>query len=309
MTQWNRLGLAAGLALALVGTARAQGATGTGSGTTETTPGGAAAAGSSETSTTPSTAGSDTSSTTGGGHRAVGATEPGDAAAGGAMHGTAGARMHGTAGKVDPKLEQGLQKLHAANQAEVQMGQMAAQTAQDEQVKAFAQKMVDDHQKNDQQLEQLAQQVGVTLTGPAFDAAQKDAEKDMAKFHAKSGQSFDRSYMSHMVKDHQKDVKEVGSLAKKAHQAKQAELASFLDETHVAMQGHLQEAKQVEKATRSAQRQGRRGAAGSAPSRSGTDTGAPGSAGSGDRYVPPPTERGHGSGTEGSGTPAPGHRP
>lgn len=304
----NRLGLAAGLAaaLALSGAARAQGsgATGTAGSDTGATPGGAAAAGSSETTTTPSTGTSDTATTTGGGHRPAGAASDRQATAGETATGTA-------TGKVDRKLEQGLQKLHAANEAEVEMGEMAAGAARDEQVKAYAQKMVDDHGAADRKLQEVAQQAGVSLTGPAYEKARKDAEKEMKKIHAKADAAdFDRRYMSHMVKDHQKDVKEVGSLSKQAHRSNQHEVAAFLDETHVAMQAHLQEAKQIEQATRSGQRQGRRGAAGSAPSRPGMepqgDTGAPG-AGS-ERYVPPPTEENRGSGPTGSGTPEPGHK-
>jgi putative membrane protein len=336
MIYWNRLGIAAGLAttLALAGPARAQGTGSTGAGGSTTGSSGAGSTtgstgtgsttGSSDTATGSSGAGtsstgdtrsdtgatgsSDTSTTTGGGHAATGATER-----------QAGAAQAG--GKVDKSLEQGLQKLHAANQAEVQMGQMAAQTAQDEKVKEFAQQMVDDHQKNDQKLEQLSQQAGVTLTGPGFAKAQKDAEKEMGKLHGKSGAGFDRSYMSHMVKEHQKDIKEVGGLAKKAHKANQAELASFLDETHGAMQGHLQKAKQIEQASKGAQRQGRRTGSMASP-RSGTDTSGTGSAGTkepsgaggagsntGGPYTPPPTQGGTGTGPAGSGTPEPGHRP
>jgi putative membrane protein len=155
-----------------------------------------------------------------------------------------------SSGKMDKGLMEGLQKLHAANQGEVQMGQMGAQMAQDPQVKQFAQQMVDDHSKNDQQLTSMAQTMGIQLTGKDFQDKQKEAQKDMQKVQGKTGAEFDKAYMDQMVKDHEKDVKEVGKLAKKAHDAKQTELASMLDQTHSKMQSHLDMAKQIQKSTK-----------------------------------------------------------
>ncbi len=275
MTTWNRTGLAAGFAAALLlaGTARAQGAgAGGGGGAGPGTPqsGGSAAPGTPSGSDAASPGRTDTAAPPAHGDTATGT----DTAPGARMHGAGDRAAAGTTGKLDKGLEQGLQKLHAANQAEIQMGQLAAQSAQDPQVKQFAQQMVDDHQKNDQQLEQLAQQSGVTLTGTIFDKASKQAEKDMGKLHGQSGAAFDQRYTSLMVKDHEKDVKEVASLAKQAHKANQAELASFLDQTHSTMQGHLEQARTIAKAARGEQRHGRRGGA----SRSGSMT-IPGSSG------------------------------
>jgi putative membrane protein len=153
-------------------------------------------------------------------------------------------------GKMDKALMEGLQKLHAANQAEVQMGQMGAQMAQSPQVKQFAQQMVDDHYKNDQQLTSMAQTMGVQLTGKEFQSKQKDAQKEMHKVQGKTGAEFDKAYMDQMVKDHEKDVKEVDKLAKKAHGEKQTELASALEQTHAMIQSHLDMAKQIQKATK-----------------------------------------------------------
>jgi putative membrane protein len=142
------------------------------------------------------------------------------------------------------------------------MGQMGAQMAHDEQVKQFAQKMVDDHQQGDQKLTQWAQQQGVDLTSSkAYQAKLKEAKKDMQKVHGKSGAAFDKSYMATMVKDHEKDSKDVKKLADQARKENQTELAAMLDQTHTAMQGHLEQAKQIEKATKSGgTRQGRKGA-------------------------------------------------
>jgi putative membrane protein len=269
MTKFNRTGLAAGIAAALLvtGAARAQGTgAGGGGGAGPGTPstGGSATPGTPSGTDTANPGRTDTATPGHSDTAGTGSTDTAPRGSAGTMHSgdtsTATAGGHAAA-KVDQGLAQGLQKLHAANQAEIQMGQMGTQSAQDPQVKQFAQQMVDDHQKNDQQLEQLAQQAGVTLTGATFDKASKQAEKDMGKLHGQSGADFDRRFMSHMVTDHQKDVKEVASLAKRAHKAKQAELASFLDQTHSTIQGHLEQARTIAKASKGEQRQGRRGGA------------------------------------------------
>lgn len=148
--------------------------------------------------------------------------------------------------KADKKLLEGAQTLHAANEGEVQMGQMGVQMATDPQVKQFAQRMVDDHSRNDQHLATLAQTMGIPLTGKAYQEKQKEGQKSMSKVHGKTGADFDKEYMSLMVKDHEKDAKEVKSLAGRAHKEGQAEMASFLDTTEQAMQQHLSTAKQLE---------------------------------------------------------------
>jgi putative membrane protein len=218
MANWNRWGIAAGLAagaLALCGTAWAQ------------TPG----AGSS-TSPSPGTA------------------EPGTGTQGSA--GSAAPSASGSAGstgstaKVDPKLQEHVQKLHAENQAEVHMGEMGEQQASSPEVKQFAQRLHQDHQQLDAKLTQTAQAAGITLEGKAYESGEKSAQKEMQKLQGKSGADFDKAFVQMMVKDHEKDIKATQEAAKEAHKAGKTELASLLDQAVVGMQGHLKMAKDLE---------------------------------------------------------------
>jgi putative membrane protein len=231
MTYLNRFALAAGLAalLPLAGQAQGSGA-GTGAGT------GAATGRETEGSPPEASPGDERTTLQGGQQTDTAGT---------------GSTAEGTVSK---DLQERLQKLHATNQAEVQMGQMGAQTAQSDQVKEFAQKMVDTHQQSDQKLQQMAQQLGVQLTGKEFESEQKNAEKAMQKVHGKSGSDFDKALMSQMVKDHEKAAKDTSKAATEARQQKQTELASFLEQTHQGIQGHLEEAKQLEKSVKSSAR-------------------------------------------------------
>ncbi len=262
MANWNRWAVAGGLAgaLAVFGPAWAQSGPGAatepgspGTGTSNTTDQSAGAprdsgksmsdrnTGSSSTGTNDqSTAGSATGSTGASDQTATGATA-------GSSDTAATGSKSGSSGKVDKKLQDDLQKLHADNQAEVQMGQMGEQQASSPEVKQFAQKLQQDHQKLDDKVTQTAQSAGISLEGKAAQSETKDAEKDMQKLHGKTGQDFDKAFVKQMVKDHEKDIKAMDKAAKQARKDKQDELASLFEQASTGMKGHLQEAKQLEK--------------------------------------------------------------
>jgi putative membrane protein len=157
----------------------------------------------------------------------------------------------GKSAKPDKGLTESMEKIHAANQAEIQMGQMAQQMGQSPDVKQYGEKLAADHEKNDTKLQALADAHGVTLTGKAYQDAQKSNEKAMKKLHGKQGADFDKAFMSHMVSDHKQDLKDVEKASKDAHKKNQTELASYLDATHTGLQGHLQEAERIEKELKS----------------------------------------------------------
>jgi putative membrane protein len=88
--------------------------------------------------------------------------------------------------------------------AEVQLGQLAQQKSQSEDVKQFGQKMVEDHTQLSEQMKPIAQQLGVKEPkGPS-----KKDKQLMAKLEGLSGPQFDEAYIQAMVKDHKEDLKE-----------------------------------------------------------------------------------------------------
>ncbi|HKI01354.1 MAG TPA: DUF4142 domain-containing protein [Thermoanaerobaculia bacterium] len=121
---------------------------------------------------------------------------------------------------------------------EVEMGRIAAQKASSADVKSFGQRMVDDHGKANDQLKQLASQKGVTLptTLPA------DMRKEMDKVSKLSGAEFDKMYMSHMLKDHHKDISE---FEKEAAKGADSSLKSFAQTTLPTLREHLQMAQSI----------------------------------------------------------------
>jgi putative membrane protein len=86
--------------------------------------------------------------------------------------------------------------------AEVQLGQLALQKSSNDEVKQFAQRMVDDHTKMGDQMKPIAEQIGVKVP----DAPSKKDQATMAKLQTLNGDAFDKAYMKDMVKDHKADL-------------------------------------------------------------------------------------------------------
>src|SRR5512133_2373584 len=80
---------------------------------------------------------------------------------------------------------------------EVELGQMVAEKAKSDDVKQFAQRMVQDHSKANDELKALAQQKGVTL--PTELSAEGKSMK--ARLEKLSGEQLDKAYMRSMVMD------------------------------------------------------------------------------------------------------------
>jgi putative membrane protein len=123
--------------------------------------------------------------------------------------------------------------------AEVELGKLAADKSQSQDVKQFAQKMVNDHsQMGDKWFKPVAQQIGVSEPkGPS-----KKDKKLIEKLQGLSGQEFDTQYIQAMVKDHQEDLKEFKNEAQAAQDPNVKQIAE--QGTKVISQ-HLQMIEQI----------------------------------------------------------------
>ncbi|MFO1057242.1 MAG: DUF4142 domain-containing protein [Dongiaceae bacterium] len=89
-----------------------------------------------------------------------------------------------------------------AGMAEVAEAQLALDKAKSDEVKQFAQRMIDDHTKANDQLKQLAAAKQITLPA-ALDAKHK---AEQARLEKLSGAAFDHAYIQNQVKAHQQAV-------------------------------------------------------------------------------------------------------
>ena len=136
-----------------------------------------------------------------------------------------------------------IEKAATGGVAEIELGNLAQQKAQNQQVKDFAARMVQDHSKANDELKNIASAKGVAA--PA--EMDKSALKEKEKLEKLSGAKFDREYMSHMVKDHKKDVKE---FANEAKNAKDGDVKNFAAATLPTLQEHLKLAQAAEHAAK-----------------------------------------------------------
>ena len=123
---------------------------------------------------------------------------------------------------------------------EVQMGKLGVEKGQNAEVKQFAQKLIDDHSKANDELKQLAQKKGVTLPTEV----DHKAHKMMDRLQNASGADFDKAFARHGVMDHKKDI---AKFEKASNEVKDAELKSFIQKTLPTLREHLQIAERLSK--------------------------------------------------------------
>src|SRR3984957_7570901 len=97
-----------------------------------------------------------------------------------------------------------LRKAAEGGMAEVKFGQLAAQKASSDDVKAFGQKMVDDHTMLNNEMAPIADSMGVRTPK----GLNKEAQAEYDKLNGLSCSDFDTEYLTVMVKDHHKDLHE-----------------------------------------------------------------------------------------------------
>lgn len=121
--------------------------------------------------------------------------------------------------------------------AEVQLGKLAQQKSQSDDVKQFGQMLEQDHGQHLQMAQQQAQQLGVTAPTDQ-NAKQKSVYERLNKL---SGAQFDKQFARHEVQDHKKDIAEFEKKAKA-----KGPLAQYAEQTVPTLQKHLKAAEQIE---------------------------------------------------------------
>ena len=133
-----------------------------------------------------------------------------------------------------------VKKALEGNIGEIEMGKLALQKSSDDQVKQFAQRMVDDHGKMQDQLKPAAEQIGVKVP----DGPSKGQMKSMDKMKALSGDAFDQAYIKDMVKDHKGDDSDFKMEAQSTQNPQLKQLVMQGDQT---IESHLQQIEQIAK--------------------------------------------------------------
>jgi putative membrane protein len=132
--------------------------------------------------------------------------------------------------------------------SEVELGKLAVQKASDDNVKQFAQKMIDDHTKANDQLKQVASKENIPVPD-TLDSKHKSQIDKLAKL---SGPDFDKAYAKEQLKDHQSDVKDFSA---EAQAGSDPNVRAFASSTLPVLQQHLELAKNLNKSEKNAAKQ------------------------------------------------------
>ena len=155
---------------------------------------------------------------------------------GGAMNSGAAGDKTAKATKAQKKF---LDEAIEGDLSEVNIGKLAQQNGESQDVKQFGQTLEQDHGQHLQQAQQMAQQMGVT---PPTQPSAKE-KKMYERLSKEKGARFDKAFARAMVMDHKQDV------AKYEREAKaKGPLSSFAQQTVPTLQKHLQTAQSLENA-------------------------------------------------------------
>jgi putative membrane protein len=137
-----------------------------------------------------------------------------------------------------------LERLHHINQTEIQLGRLAQQNGQSQDVKTYGGMMVKDHTDMDQKLMTYAQSKGhkLAMPKPLNDVERKAMAAEKAsteKLQALTGMPFDSCFLAHMVGDHDMAL---GKLMAAQQNFTEGEVSTLLKQASQSVTAHRQQA-------------------------------------------------------------------
>ena len=124
--------------------------------------------------------------------------------------------------------------------AEVALAKLAQEKASNADVKSFAATLEKDHTAANDELKEVASKKNITL--PASPSKNHQALHD--KLAKLSGAEFDKAYVSAMLEDHQKDVRE---FARVSSASGDADVKAFATKTLPTLKDHLKQVQDLSK--------------------------------------------------------------
>jgi len=154
-----------------------------------------------------------------------------------ALTGASAASLAAEAEDTPPAPSVFVQKAALDGMAEVELGRLALNKSENLQIRQFAQRMVADHAKANEELAALAKSKGIEAP-TSLDAEHRTM---IANLYRETGAAFDRAYCEHMVMDHNKAI----ALFESATKTSDPELAGFAKKTLPTLQKHRQMAEKL----------------------------------------------------------------
>ncbi len=147
-----------------------------------------------------------------------------------ALAGVSAASLAAEAEDTPPAPSVFVSKAALGGMTEVELGKIALRKSQDPEVREFAQRMVTDHGKANQELASLARSIGIEPPS-GLDAEHRTM---IANLERENGAAFDRAYCEHMVLGHTKAI----ALFESALKASDPDIAGFARKTLPTLKEH-----------------------------------------------------------------------
>jgi len=121
---------------------------------------------------------------------------------------------------------------------EVKLGELALKNASSDDLKTFARKMVTDHTKHRDQLQERARAYKLAVV----QGLEKEYQDNLDRLTKLNASEFDREYMKCMVEGHEKALKMYESWSKKIDDR---DLRSLVEQTIPKLKEHLEQSREV----------------------------------------------------------------
>ncbi|MFI5453711.1 DUF4142 domain-containing protein [Pedobacter sp. UC225_61] len=129
-------------------------------------------------------------------------------------------------------------KAAVGGMAEVEFGKIALSKSTNAEVKAFAEMMVNDHGKANEELKTIATSKNIALPT----SLDEEHTKKMNDLNKLTGRDFDKEYVNAMVDGHKKTL---DLMEKEAKDGKDAELRAFASKTAPIVKAHLDKIQKI----------------------------------------------------------------
>ena len=126
-----------------------------------------------------------------------------------------------------------------SDQFEMQTSQLALQKSRRPAIRAFAQRMIDDHMQTTGQLTALAQQKGMTIPGP--ETLDPVLQQKLATLQA-ANRTFDRDYIAAQISNHQSAIQVAQT---EISGGQDPDVKALAQNTLPIIQAHLRSAQQL----------------------------------------------------------------
>lgn len=130
-------------------------------------------------------------------------------------------------------------KAGSSGLAEVAIGKVGQEKAKNADVKKFAERVVTDHSKANEELTRIAKDSGITVP----DKPSAEQEQHVKHFSEGAARDFDKDFVNHMVDSHTKGV---DLFTKASKELKNEKLRGFADKTLPTLKEHLEIAKKLQ---------------------------------------------------------------